>query len=166
VAGRLADDLGAVLLRSDRVRKELAGLDPRRSAAAPFGTGLYASEVTSHTYDALLEHATVLLAAGETVVLDATWSTVDARENARRAAAGVCSRAVELRCTAPPDVVADRVAARPGTGDPSDADGEVARRLAAAYAPWPEAVPIDTCEPLETTARAAVRAVRPVLAHR
>ena len=54
LSGALADELGAVLLSSDRLRKELAGLDPFQYAAAPYRAGLYTPEHTSRVYGELL----------------------------------------------------------------------------------------------------------------
>lgn len=161
VAGRLADEAGAVLLRSDRVRKELAGLAPETPRPSTWGTGLYTPAGTARTYDELLAHAGALLAMGETVVLDATWSSAALREHARRTAAEAFSPVVELRCQAPVDVAAERVRARRGTGDPSDADPDVARRLASDFDPWPEATALDTTSPRAETAVAALAAMRP-----
>jgi hypothetical protein len=50
LAGRVADRLGAVVLSSDHVRKELAGLDPVTSAAATYRQGIYAPTWTERTY--------------------------------------------------------------------------------------------------------------------
>ena len=50
VAGQLADLAGAVVLSSDRLRKELVGLSPTTSAAAAFGDGLYRPERTDEVY--------------------------------------------------------------------------------------------------------------------
>ena len=47
LAGGVADRLGFVTINSDRVRKELAGLDPERSAPDTFGAGLYTPEWSS-----------------------------------------------------------------------------------------------------------------------
>lgn len=57
LAGALADRLGCTLLSSDRIRKELAGVPPERSAAAPFGSGLYDAAWTERTYTELLARA-------------------------------------------------------------------------------------------------------------
>jgi aminoglycoside phosphotransferase family enzyme/predicted kinase len=161
VAGRLADELGAVLLRSDRHRKELAGLEPATPQPAAWGTGLYTPAGTARTYDELLAHAGALLAMGETVVLDATWSSAEHREHARRTAAQAFSPIVELRCAAPADLAVERIRARRGTGDPSDADPDIARRLADDFEPWPEATVLETTAPRAVTAAAALDAVRP-----
>lgn len=60
VGGALADRVGAVLLSSDRIRKELVGIDPGRSAAR-HGTGLYAAAHTEAVYGELLRRAEELL---------------------------------------------------------------------------------------------------------
>jgi uncharacterized protein len=160
VAGRLADDLGAVLLRSDRVRKELAGLAPATPRPSPWGTGLYTPAGSARTYDELLAHAGTLLAMGETVVLDATWSSTAHREHARRTAAEAFSAVVELRCEAPAAVAAERIRARRGSADPSDADPGIARHLATAFEPWPEAAVLETTAPLTDTVATALGTVR------
>ncbi|MFI5960063.1 AAA family ATPase [Cryptosporangium sp. NPDC051539] len=142
VAGALADALGAVLLRSDRLRKELAGVSPEADHRAPWRTGLYRPETTTTVYDALAERADELLRQGEVVVLDASWAAAATRERARSVAAAAGSLVVELRCSAPPGAVAARLARR--TGDPSDATPEIAARLATEFEPWPEAIALDT----------------------
>ena len=56
-----AEALGArhewAVLRSDVVRKELAGLDPRAPAPDAIGAGLYSPAATRRTYDELLSRA-------------------------------------------------------------------------------------------------------------
>lgn len=163
VAAELADRLGLVLLGSDRVRKELAGLDPSTPAGSTYATGIYAPEHTERTYDELLRRATVLLGLGESVVLDATWLSAGHRAAARAVARTTCSELVELDCHAPPDLAARRIEARRLVGDlRSDADADVAGRMAAGGDPWPEARLVDTTAALETTAAETVAAVRPV----
>jgi len=57
VAGGVADELNAVLLRSDRVRKEDEQRDPRSSGAGEWEHGLYRPDATRHTYAILLRRA-------------------------------------------------------------------------------------------------------------
>ncbi|HEY8544133.1 MAG TPA: AAA family ATPase, partial [Acidimicrobiales bacterium] len=165
LAAGLGDALHATVLRSDEVRKELAGLAPTTPAPAAFGEGIYTEEATARTYATLLERATVGLRLGEVVVLDASWMDPEARARARRVAEAAAAELVELRCTAPPDVAAERMRARAKAGgDPSDATEEIAARMAAGAVPWPEATTIDTSGPAGATlqaARAAVEAVGP-----
>jgi len=142
LAGGLADALGAVLVRSDRVRKEEAGLGPEADGRAPWRTGLYEPGRTTAVYDALRSRAVAALRHGESVVLDASWADAGQRDAARVIASRAGATVVELRCVAPAAVAAARIANR--SGDPSDATAEIAERLAAEFAPWPEAPGIDT----------------------
>jgi uncharacterized protein len=142
LAGVLAGRLGCTVLRSDRIRKELAGLPPDSPAPAPFGTGLYAPSWTARTYDELLRRAGALLELGESVIIDASWVARERRVAAAAVARRVTADLVQLRCAAPPSLAAQRM--RDRTGDASDADPAIATRMAAAQDPWPEAVAIDT----------------------
>jgi predicted kinase len=161
LAGRLADQLGAVVLSSDRIRKELAGVDPDRSAATDYRHGVYAPEWTRRTYREALHRARGLLEMGETVVLDASWTDASLRRQARDVATETSSAVVELRCTALPDVVAERLARRATahTGA-SDADATIAAKLAADMDTWPQAYEIETDEgDCDRRALSVVRAV-------
>ncbi len=142
LAGALADRLGWTVLNSDRIRKELAGVPPGHPTAAPFETGIYAEAWTNRCYGELLRRAVALLGDGESVILDASWNLAEHRAAATTAAERASVDLVQLRCTAPADLAECRMAARqPG---PSDANAQIARQMAAAMEPWPEATVIDT----------------------
>ncbi|WP_343947317.1 AAA family ATPase, partial [Pseudonocardia zijingensis] len=79
LAGALADRFGAVVLSSDRIRKELAGLAPSTPAGAGFRKGIYTPEHTEELYSELLHRAEQLLGRGESVVLDASWTAAPHR---------------------------------------------------------------------------------------
>lgn len=160
VAGALGARSGFTVIRSDVVRKELAGLGPAERVAAPVGEGLYRPELTEHVYGELLARARTHLALGETVVLDASWTSGPAREAARSAARDAAAQIVELRCAVDPAEARRRVAERLAGGhDASDATPAVADHLAAAAAPWPEATVLDTAQPVATVVDAARVAV-------
>ncbi len=149
LAGRLADELHAVVLRSDRIRKENQHLAPESPAAADWLTGIYRPETTAETYGTLLHRSRELLCVGETVVLDASWRDEQWRCKARQLASECSSLITELRCEAPAPVAVERLRRRIGTGDPSDADIAIARQMAQSFAAWPESVTIDTGASLE-----------------
>jgi predicted kinase len=142
LADAVADKLGWAVLSSDRIRKELAGIPPEADGRAAFGTGIYTPSWTARTYAELLRRAGELLARGESVILDASWSSAELRSAAADLARYQHARLVELRCVASAGLACRRMAARPR--GPSDAGPEVARLLAAAAAPWPTATVIDT----------------------
>jgi aminoglycoside phosphotransferase family enzyme/predicted kinase len=145
VARGLGEARGWPVLRSDLVRKELAGLAPTdRSGAAGVGGGIYGPDRTDATYDELLERAAAHLEGGTTVVLDASWTDAEHRDRARRLAGRHHAEVVELRCEVRAEVAAARIRRRAELGaDPSDADPTVAEALAARADPWPEAAPVD-----------------------
>ena len=160
LAARVAGELGAVLLRTDELRKQLAGLDPATPAPAAFGQGLYTPEMTVATYRELLGRARVALGAGETVVADASWHDPAWRAQATAVAAQTSSGLAEFRCVLPLETIMERITGRAGTGDASDATADVVRRLASSLAPWPSATDIDTSQAPADVARAVLRVLR------
>ncbi len=162
LAAGLGDLTGWAVLDTDELRKDLAGVGHHQSAAASFGRGIYRPEVTRVVYRRLLDQAGRLLRAGESVVLDASWTSADDRAAARRTAHANHAEVVELRCTGSPSSIAARVDTRSRHGGgPSDAGVEVAARLAAAQDPWPEAVTLDGDRGIEATLAAARAAAGP-----
>ena len=159
VAGALADRLGATLLSTDRLRKEIVGLAPEQSARAAYGTGIYTPEQRNLTYEVLLGRTEALLAAGESVVLDASWTSAAHRDGAAEVARRTTSDLVALRCQVPNELATERLANR-GPG-PSDADTDVARAMAAHADPWPQATSLATTAPLSSVVRTALAAVLP-----
>jgi aminoglycoside phosphotransferase family enzyme/predicted kinase len=87
LAEQLACELGLKIFNSDRVRKQMAGLTPETAAAAPFGEGLYAAEMSRQTYLSLMQSADRELAAGHSVIIDAGFGTQELRSECARLAA-------------------------------------------------------------------------------
>lgn len=161
LAGGLADRLGWTVLRSDELRKDLAGLGHATRAAEEYGEGLYDERMTAMTYRALLDRARVLLELGEPVILDASWSASARREQAAALARETSSDLIELRCDAPIEVAKHRLAARArARTDASDATGAIAARMAETTEAWPTAVTIDTSGGREDAVTAALAAVK------
>ncbi|MDK9695957.1 MAG: AAA family ATPase [Siculibacillus sp.] len=121
LAPELEPSPGAVVLRSDEIRKLLAGVAP--TARLPAAD--YTREASSVVYDVLARVAGGALAAGRSVIVDA----VSARPDERARFAAIAAR-VEVPFTGiwldvDAEVAASRVGAR--RGDASDADAAVAR---------------------------------------
>jgi predicted kinase len=162
LAQGIGDATGAVVLRSDVVRKELAGLAPDQPAGADYQHGIYTPEATTAMYHELLRRAEHALCHGELVVLDASWTDDARRGDARRVADDTASDLVELRCVAPADIAAARITARAAAGgDASDADRAVAAQMAATADPWPTSVALDTVADPEDVLQAALAHVGP-----
>ena len=148
-----------MLLRSDVVRKELVGLDPRTPARAEVDTGIYAPDSTARTYDELLSRARVALELGESVVIDASWTDRGRRADAAALATMTSSDFVELRCDVSATIADDRLRGRRlAGGDASDADEVVAAEMRRRAEPWPTATVIDTSGSRDAAADQAVTA--------
>jgi aminoglycoside phosphotransferase family enzyme/predicted kinase len=141
LAAGLADDLGYTLISTDRVRKELAGVGEHVSLSAAYEEGHYTWDWTEHTYADLLRRAGILLAMGESVVLDGTWSDPRWRQLARDLAHRTSSDIHELRCELAAELAIERIAARAGI---SDADAGIAVAMDSRFEAWPEARSIET----------------------
>ncbi len=160
VAASIAAAKGWAHVRSDEVRKTLAGLPPTRRAAAPAGCGIYTPSMTDRTYAALCDRARGLLRYGCSVVLDATWSDLGHRAAAAQVAKETASELVMLRCDAPDAIAVARARRRYAEGaDASDADAAIAAVGAARFAPWPQAVVLDTTRTPDDVASEALAAV-------
>lgn len=166
LADAIAGRLGFTVLSSDRIRKELAGIGPDQHVPADYGCGIYSHAWTERTYAEMVSRAVGLLSLGESAVLDATWTSGEDRRLAAAAADRAAADLVQLRCSAPPQVIARRIAGR--AAGVSDATPAIAARLAAEQEPWPEACVIDTAgEPVPADGvesepvRLALEAIRP-----
>jgi uncharacterized protein len=116
---------GAIVLRTDEIRKQLLGVDP----LSKLGAEGYTPAVSARVYAAALEQATRIVGTGHTAIVDAVFARVEDRAAVEQAAreAGVPFSGVWL--DAPADVLASRVEAR--RGDASDADAAVVRQQVA-----------------------------------
>lgn len=162
VAAGVADRLGAVHLRSDEVRKELAGLPAGARALAGVGEGIYDVRGTDATYAALLDRARLLLGMGESVVLDATFHEPRWRAAVTQLAADAVADLTALGCVVPVEVAAARAARRLEVGlDVSDAHEAVVRAMASTAVPWPDATIIDTNGAPDAAISAALAAIGP-----
>ena len=160
LAAALGDTMPAVVLSSDRMRKELSGLPPTCHVAAPFEEGIYGRGMTERTYAALARRAGSLLAMGESVIVDATFARAELRLLFREAARAATAGLVELRCSAPHAVDVARLRAREVSPDDlSDAGEDIGQRVSALSDPWPEAAVVDTSGSIQDSTSAAHRAM-------
>ncbi len=116
---------GALVLRSDEIRKRLAGVPPEQRLPPE----AYTPEASAAVFAALAASAETALRAGHAVIADAVFLRPGERAAIEAAARAAGVRFVGLWLTAPRAVLEARIAAR--TGDASDADAAV---LAAAAA--------------------------------
>ncbi len=115
----LAGRLGAVMLRSDTIRKGLWGVAETQRLPAD----AYAPEVSDRVYGAMLERAGMALGGGATVILDAAHLKEAERDRAAALAAGAGLAFHGFWLEAPLDRLKARVTAR--GADASDATAGV-----------------------------------------
>jgi uncharacterized protein len=131
---KIAQQLDAIHLRSDAVRKHLGGIP----LFAKGDASLYTSEMTARTYDRVLELGLKLATQGYTVILDAKYD----RHSFRAAVVDLAqNRHIPiqiLHCTAPDAVLRSRLEQR--TGDIADATVDL---LASQQAAWEDFTPAE-----------------------
>ncbi len=129
VARDLAAQLTAIHVRSDVERKRLFGFSPLTRTNASMEGGIYTPDATQRTYARLAEIARDALAAGYSVILDATFLSA-----AQRAPFyALNSNTWTLSCTAPTAILRARIQARHQAGtDAAEADLAVLERQIAA----------------------------------
>lgn len=133
VAKELARRIGAIHLRSDAVRKHLAGIPIEEKGPQ----AIYTPQMSEKTYNRLLELGILLASQGIPVILDAKYDRQQRRESAIAQANAQKIPLQILYCTAPVEVLSDRLRQR--KGDISDATPELLRQQQAQAEPFTEA---------------------------
>jgi aminoglycoside phosphotransferase family enzyme/predicted kinase len=135
LAERLGEELSAAVISADRTRKDMLGLAPTTHANAGAWTGAYDPAFSQRVYREVLERADAVLASGRPVILDASFRTRAARDEARELARahGVPLRVFE--CVVPIDVARRRLAQRDPTKSVSDATPAILDSFAENFEP-------------------------------
>jgi aminoglycoside phosphotransferase family enzyme/predicted kinase len=129
VLGRgLAEQANCCTIRSDLVRKELAGLPDQGHVPPELRDRLYSPESSERTYAECLQRAEALVFAGNRVVVDASFHEESRRQTFLKAATRWGVPSVLLLCQAQGDTVWNRLKGR--RGDASDADWSVYESMA------------------------------------
>jgi len=126
LANELASDIGrapgARWLRTDVLRKRMAGVVPEMRLGAEH----YTPERSAEVYDRLLSEAEELLALGQSAIVDGVFSRPAERAKIAAVARAAAVPFTGLWLDAPPERLIDRVVGR--ANDASDADRQVVER--------------------------------------
>jgi aminoglycoside phosphotransferase family enzyme/predicted kinase len=128
LSAELSTAAGFDVIRSDVVRKELAGMAPESSAAQSFGQGIYSQAWNERTYAECLRRAEAALFEGRRVIVDASFRDDAARQQLLAAARRWSVPGLVLVCQADAKVIRERLASR--RGDASDADWSIYQQAA------------------------------------
>jgi aminoglycoside phosphotransferase family enzyme/predicted kinase len=137
LAKGLSEGATLCLIRSDVVRKELAGLDAQVSARFAYNEGIYTPAWTERTYAECLRRAERLLFEGQRVLVDASFGEAKHRRAFGELAVRLGVPLVFLLCQASHEEIRQRLGVR--QGDASDADWFIYQQAAAH---WEEPRPV------------------------
>jgi predicted kinase len=125
LAQALAKRLGLVVISSDVIRKQLAGIPLTEHRFEEFSGGIYSAESTRKTYDELFYQAKQFLSVGTSVVLDASFIKSAERVKAEELAKEIGADFYALECVLGEDTIKQRLAQRLEEGEVSDGRWEV-----------------------------------------
>jgi aminoglycoside phosphotransferase family enzyme/predicted kinase len=121
ISNELSRILNIKVFCSDLVRKELFGLEPHDVMDVPFEKGIYSKGASSLTYGQLLLLAQEEIETGDSVILDATFSTPHQRGEALRLARDMDANIVFVECLSPVNLSKARLMKRRNGISVSDA---------------------------------------------
>ncbi len=128
LAADLAQAAECEVIRSDVVRKQLAGVAVDAPQSAEFDRGIYTPEWTERTYAECLRQALARLFEGRRVIVDASFRDDAQRKRFLEAAAHAGVPSLLLHCQADEQVIRRRLDQR--SGDASDADWAIYQQAA------------------------------------
>jgi hypothetical protein len=154
LARLLSDAHEAVHLRSDEVRRDLVGSSfEAGDHTDPLDRGRYSPPITALTYRTLATRAQLVLKAGYSVILDATFPDTSSRLQMERAVQECGVDLVAIECHTGPSIVRQRAGRKKDLGDLSEVTPELASVLQLRRDPWPAAHAVDTTAPAGTLLR-------------
>jgi hypothetical protein len=112
LARALGAALGLPAIHSDAVRKTLAGMAPTARAPLEFGQGIYAEAFSERTYAEMRRQAAALLAAEQSLILDASFKRSRERDLVRQLAREQGAQVAWVYCECPPQVARERLGIR------------------------------------------------------
>ena len=115
---------GAVVVRSDEIRKRLCGVN----LLTRLGAAGYTADVTQHVYETIRQRADMVVRDGHSVIVDAVFARRADRDAIQRDAAAAGVPFIGLWLEGPEQMLVERLRRRPA--DASDADAAVLRGAA------------------------------------
>ncbi len=159
VAATIGELIAAPVVSSDRIRKRLMDRKPTESMRSEAWSGAYSPSVTERVYDELWRIADIVLSSGRPIVIDASFRTAAMRDDARRLADGHGVPFLLVECSAPRELIQERLAARESSGvHESDARTDLLDEFETRFEPidelpQSERLRLDTSQPRDETRR-------------
>ncbi len=127
LAQTLAKRSGLVVISSDVLRKQLAGIPQTEHRYEEFSSGIYSDEFSRRTYDTMFARAKEILLSGNSVVLDASFIKRSERQRAKGLAEDTGAHFIIVECRLDADRIRRRLARRAKDGTVSDGRWEIYR---------------------------------------
>jgi uncharacterized protein len=125
LAQSLARRTGATVISSDVVRKQLASVPAGEHRFAEMDAGIYSPDFSRRTYDSLFASARAILAAGDHVILDASFISAAERRQAQQIARDTGADFYVIECTLDEEHTRQRLAQRLKNSSVSDGRWEI-----------------------------------------
>ncbi|MBI4640656.1 MAG: AAA family ATPase [Candidatus Tectomicrobia bacterium] len=136
LARLLAEKLHAHLLQSDLMRKRASGVPLAEHRYEAYGEGIYKPDLTLQTYELLFDEAERLLRKGKSVILDASFKSVEDRQGAKKLAQKIGVPFHLIECQTSEEVLKTRLEERTSMGgDLSDGRWELLSRQKEEFEP-------------------------------
>ncbi|MBD3285223.1 AAA family ATPase [candidate division WOR-3 bacterium] len=135
ISARTRDFTNAVHLRSDLLRRGLAGVTYNQHHYADFGQELYSRGVSEKVYEGLRERSVRYLSQGQSVILDATYGKAERRRRLAETMGKLGIDTYFIRCQAPDDVVRERIESRDRKDPLSDATWDIYQKMKEGFEP-------------------------------
>ncbi|HPV50166.1 MAG TPA: AAA family ATPase [Smithellaceae bacterium] len=165
-ARHLAARLGAEIIRTDVLRKQMLNIPPAEKHHDAFGKGIYSSDISQKTYEKAMELSARIISRGKPVIIDASFSTRAYRALAVSLAGRLGVPYYIIECTCPDKIVKQRLIRRANDKDnPSDGRWEILAEQKKHYEPITE-IPenrhftVDTSVDSEASRCRMLRAIR------
>jgi predicted kinase len=150
LSSKLAENIGAIHIRSDIERKRLFGFRATVHTGSGIDSGLYAAEVNQKTYCRLAELASDVISGGLPVIIDAAFLRYEQRDLFKELADSRGAHFFIINCHVSDDVLQQRILQRGQENkDPSEATIDVLRHQqqsaqALTDAEWVNAISVNT----------------------
>ncbi len=146
-ASQLAEQIGALQIRSDIERKRLFGYSSQANTGSGIGSGIYTHEAETKTYNHLADLADVVLEASFPIIIDAAFLKAEHRKLFQQLAGKCAAKFVIIDFQLCAETLCQRIKQR--HHDPSEATIEVLRQQQQTAQPLSQdekghAIPINT----------------------
>ncbi|MCH8336575.1 MAG: AAA family ATPase [Proteobacteria bacterium] len=114
---KLVSEFPAIRVRADIERKRMLGMDELADSESGVGEGIYSEDASRDTYDRLLCIAEIVLRAGHSIIVDASYLKIAERDKVRKLAARCGSHYILVQTCARDETLRRRIRKRSNLGD-------------------------------------------------